>query len=30
MPDEAISHADVLPYTDAFLDALLNALRQQV
>jgi len=27
-PDEAIKHPDVLPYTDAFLAALLNALRQ--
>lgn len=26
-PDEAISHPDVLPYTDAFLAALLGALR---
>jgi inosine/xanthosine triphosphatase len=27
-PDEAINHPDVLPYTDVFLDALLNALHQ--
>jgi hypothetical protein len=25
-PDEAIEHPDILPYTDAFLAALLNAL----
>lgn len=29
-PDEAINHPDVLPYTDAFLAVLLNALHQQV
>ena len=27
-PDEAINHPDVLPYTDMFLAALLNALLQ--
>jgi 8-oxo-dGTP pyrophosphatase MutT (NUDIX family) len=27
-PDEAINHPDILPYTDAFLAALFNALRQ--
>ena len=25
-PDEAVKHSDVLPYTDAFLEALLKAL----
>jgi hypothetical protein len=25
-PDEAVKHPDVLPYTDAFLEALLKAL----
>jgi 8-oxo-dGTP pyrophosphatase MutT (NUDIX family) len=29
-PDEALNHPDILPYTDAFLAALLNTLHQPV
>jgi 8-oxo-dGTP pyrophosphatase MutT (NUDIX family) len=28
-PDEAVQHPDVLPYTDVFLAALLDAVQQQ-